>query len=131
MSSQDFSAIIQNIREDFYKGIIQEAEAHEILQEVMRDFGMLNQDEYLVGLPGNFCSNTGYIGAFRVKHFRSPYTWSRNYGLSCISDLHIGPVVGGDVKINENTCTEIDPEFPPLSEKDKAFFAPYEQQMIE
>ncbi len=131
MKTEDFKAIVMDIREDYYLGHIQEAEALETLQEVMRDFGMLDCDEELVALPENFRSNTGRIGAFRVKHDRSLYVWSRSYGFDFVErdKAYVMPtqtvgtfkVPGERIDLSPVTL---------LSEKDREFFASYERQMV-
>lgn len=131
MKTEDFKAIVMDIREDYYLGHIQEEEALETLEEVMRDFGMLDCDEELVALPENFRCNSGRIGAFRVKHERSPYVWSRSYGFDFVErdKAHVMPTQTiGTFKVPGQKI-----DFSPvtrLSVKDEEFFASYERQMV-
>ena len=138
MKTEDFKAIVMDIREDYYLGHIQEEEALETLEEVMRDFGMLDCDEELVALPENFRCNSGRIGAFRVKHERSPYVWSRSYGFDFVEPNVLnsqgGPMFGSNVIANAivrvpGEKIDLSP-VTRLSVKDAEFFASYERQMV-
>lgn len=139
---RDFEMILQDIRDDFYLGRIQSEEARKTLEDVMRDFGMLAADEWLVELPENFRSRDGMIGPFRVQHERSPFTWNRHYGLGFVKKTqaeaegrqkngtyafgyHETELVGNDVIIADSPRGQV----KPMVEDEKIFFDNFEKQM--
>jgi hypothetical protein len=128
----------QKIQREYYLGKIQRETAILMMGELMRYHRVIREDEILVDIPDGFRSGTqeGFVGEFTVRQKDSPYTWRRSFARNM--PLPSRATFPAEL-VRRQTYTSpalrkvaaAAMQFPPLSDKDREFFAPYEKQMSE
>jgi len=128
----------QKIQREYYLGKIQRDTAIVMMGELMRHHRVIREDEILVDIPDGFRSGTqeGFVGEFTVRQKDSPYVWKRSFARNMpIPSRTTFPAE----LVRRQTYTSpalrkaaaAAVQFPPMSDKDREFFAPYEKQMSE
>lgn len=97
---------------------------------------VIREDEILVDIPDGFRSGTqeGFVGEFTVRQNGSPYTWRRSFARNM--PLPSRATFPAEL-VHRQTYTSpalrkvaaAALQFPPMTDKDREFFAPYEKQM--
>jgi hypothetical protein len=128
----------QKIQREYYLGKIQRETAILMMGELMRYHRVIREDEILVDIPDGFRSGTqeGFVGEFTVRQNGSAYAWKRSFARNMpMPSRATFPAEA----IRRNTYTSpalrkaaaAALQLPPLTDKDREFFAPYEKQMSE
>lgn len=121
----------QKLQREYYLGRIQRETAILMMGELMRYHNVIREDEVLVDIPDGFRSEpqSGFIGEFTVRQKDSPYVWKRSFfqahynadSSTTVRQHYTSPALRKAAAARE--------AFPPLTDKDREFFAPYEEQM--
>lgn len=136
----------QKLQREYYLGRIQRETAILMMGELMRYHNVIREDEVLVDIPDGFRSEpqSGFIGEFTVRQKDSPYVWKRSFARNMpplpnstnFFQAHYNADSSTTVRQHYTSpalrkAAAAREAFPPLTDKDREFFAPYEQQMTE
>jgi len=138
----------QKLQREYYLGKIQRETAITMMGELMRYHHVIREDEVLVDIPDGFRSEpqAGFVGEFTVRQKDSSYVWKRSFArnmppLHCWTNSTTLPSEPVRRPANFFQQHYTSPAlrkaaaareaFPPMTDKDREFFAPYEQQMTE